>query len=107
MMIESLKVAREAGKAVAHAQSSGDGAAGVETFEDLMNDIRDQQQDQSNIEHLFVDSSNLEGEEELLKELEALEEPGSETISVKADPEEDDLIKRLKALEIPNEPINP
>jgi len=106
-MFESLKVAREAGKAVANAQSSGDGASGVETFEDLMNDIRDQQKDQSNIDHLFVDSSNLEGDEELLKELEALEEPGSEKVSVKAVPEEDDLIRRLKELEIPNEPINP
>ena len=107
MMFESLKVAREAGKAVAHAQSSEDGAAGVETFEDLMNDIRDQQQDQSNIDHLFTDSSNLEGDEELLKELEALEEPGPEKVPAKAVPEEDDLIRRLKELEIPNEPINP
>ena len=106
-MLESLKVAREAGKAVANAQSSGDGASGLETFEDLMNDIRDQQEDQSNIDHLFVDSSNLEDDEELLKELEALKEPNSEQISSKVDPEEDDLVKRLKELEIPNQPISP
>ena len=41
MMLESLKVAREAGKAATDALSSKDGESGVETFEDLMNDIRD------------------------------------------------------------------
>lgn len=41
-MLESLKVAREAGKAAADAQSSVGGATGIETFEELMNDIRDQ-----------------------------------------------------------------
>tara|TARA_B110000285_G_C15134089_1_gene625661 strand:+ start:2779 stop:3009 length:231 start_codon:yes stop_codon:yes gene_type:complete len=66
MMLESLKVAREAGKAAADAQSSEGGATGVETFEELMNDIHDQQQDQSNIDNLFVDSSNLEDDQELL-----------------------------------------
>lgn len=74
-MLESLKVAREAGKAVADAQTSGTGASGLETFEDLMNDIREQQQQQSSIDHLFVDASNVEDDGELLKELEALEEP--------------------------------
>lgn len=72
-----------------------------------MNDIRDQQQDQSNIDQLFVDVSNLEDDEELLKELEALKEPNSEQISSKVDPEDDNLIQRLKELEIPNQPINP
>lgn len=107
-MFESLKAASEAGKQIQKGASTGSGDGLAADLQELMSEIREQQQEQSEMSQLFIDQTNLEDEADIMKELAELNKADTEKekpISKQPEITTDELTRRLQALEIPTTPI--
>ena len=96
-VFESLKIAEEAGAKIMEDSR-------VEDYEDLMSRLSEQNETAQEISKMFQDKAH-ENDESVLEDLEKLMQEENQKAMEKTSQDEQEIIDRLAALDIPDGPI--